>query len=1707
MQINPTSSAPLPIIRPQPSLIAALRRFQSRLLYCICFWKWFKGSSLSERQIRILQARADAKIIPSEVTFQRFQLVLKKKISLVVTTINNKQIAESIQSAKSTLLSLPDHFSSLLDLAENLTKKCNRKSPLIELIDQPAIIENNELSKNLLTWLIPKVLPPQVEETIRKESLASFTQSQKSLSLPLAKTISSWLFQSDRSKNLLEYVEAALPAMKDMEEKQKKKDIHFILRLYLITLFESKKRTHDARLRQLTPESIETLITDMFHTSAGNVTDALSQRLVAIFKGMEPDFDRTFDSIVDMLHPLVSKSSIGSAPERITEKTYVANKEEFLKAVETRAYDSMAEAVIAALFPEGLSELEAHVQIPEELTTIIEEGKKITEQMLPKDFLSSSNGYITGLLSTILGSRSTVMHDQLKKGLTKAFKSVITLFFDPKEQAALMGDSILPSVNETLKKTFIKQFLETKNHLLSILLSQLYVGSIDIEDIVSTLFNLFKQDSSTITDREEFKTLLIPFIEKNQELMRAISESPETPLNPNEVLNVLRYRTEPKSEARDLIYPNPYLGVIVSLVHNFAGFGRFVHWILNFKFIQNTISNSVLTGIAPYRKSPAGILEDSITSLDESLSEAKIVEILNEETLETLSAKEGRFDAELAKLQGESQRLKEKLDAIKEKLSNQGKPLKKQVKEELLLEETRLSFELKRLTVKIKSIVRNRDDNKQKLLALETKQASYKAIDKSDKVAKEILKISQTLFDLIIYNLKALGGLPAVFIVKKFIGSNHSYLHSVISAIYKNALVEKQNILKETLNKVLRFFVSKINPKAHLDSVPTAKDAENVEENPFTIKGCFNLPPVRSSPSNSLSLQQSEMPQVPIIAPNPALEGIPQALKAFVDHLTYYIQKKFIAPNVQSFDTQPQLLLEQLKSFPKFLIGLTNKESSEAQINQLKKVNLKALLPGPLNALLDKFVYTDDLKKAQELAAILENDEEFAKTLSIIPCKSKKDLENYTVLTLKWIFSFQNERSSRSCFSQDPDKSEDLIVQHSLESFLTLHLDPTTEIDLTLANQVYETSLNFIIAARTKQIVDYAKSSMQQTLQTRLEKILKTKSELVLNILNERLNLVVEAANDRYTQVIDGTARVINNTIVANKTIRESLGDAFNDEDFVKAFTEQKVCHRVFKNHAKALEKYADRDPTRAKELFIERHYRKKAIEVVEFLFPRIGQQENGVLAMVQELKLDQDIRKWLAPIKELLSPFLSPESANLIEEKQETLLKGCERIAADYLRNIFIDGINDAIKQGIATLSPSFIQQQLSETVLPSLQESLLKMLLKETFLMNLKSSAKENEPGMLIISIRKGGEEGNKARERLIGNMHKHLASALPNFTITLKQYGILANKFLNEVLIAIAQTATSSSQDLEPDDICEIIQEHFARQSSKEETPEAESAQSRSSKPATNQVYGEIITNILQVGQVGKIVEYASSFNLVKQQITTAICGAFEEPRSSPKALFKGIASALNGSIAKKEVVRDMLLGTSKSSDSLEKAKEQLEARKARIQQLKNDPKVSEIDKELLAIDLEELNRKLDDLSKLLIEAKKKKLKKEEAKTEALSNLSLEIMQTANIIYDFVNFLPKIMTKDMNFLAKNATLLASHGLVTLFVGANPGHLHDILDRVINQTLLSKGIVTESTLMRVTDIILRLFESKPAQKFPSSSSHDVQTQANLNVIKLING
>jgi len=1634
------------ITQPKTKFTRVFSLLTSNFLKFICFWKWFQGSKLTERQITVLRSQAEEKIIPAEQTFNRFQDILKKKIALVVKTVNARHIADTLQSAKSTLLDLPEHFNSLLDLANHLTEGCGEKSPFADLVTQPAIIKDATLTRELLVWLIPHSRESECQAPITQEVRAYFSDGRAIQAEPLVSNISAWLFASDRSQNLLDYLETKVPGLKQKNPKDKETDIHFVFGLYLNALFKFKKTEHVKRLKELTPELIESLITGTFEQNATTITDVVSARLVKIFKDMEPNFSKTFDALVAELQRLLDEEPASSTPQA----TFVGNRELFLRSLEAKAYDSMASTVLGALFPGGLDELEAHFQLPKQFADLFENSKKITELMLPKGFVASSNSYVSGLLSTVLGGRSTLISNTLKKGLVEAFKSIVSIFSNPKEQAALMTDSILPSVNDTLKKTFIKQFLTANNALFAVLLIQLKDNKIDEEAIVSQLFVLFKRDSISITDREEFKKFLIPFIAKNRALLDRLSEGVPERLNARQLLSALNYHDEPDSENSLPSHPTPYLGLVYSLLHNFMGFGRCVKWILNLNCTRNGIERALLKSLSPYRKSPAGILEDTLTAMDESLTPAKIEALINDEPLETLQKKRETLLAEIEKLKEEKSCLE-----TDQPTNNQ----------------TLVDYQIKHLNLQIAKIQAKFEGLEAKINEKEEKKLRLEKEDHPSKVALLIQNLSKTLFDIVFCNLRAIGGTPLVFIAKIGLGINQSYLHSVISNVYARALGRPQTV-KDTLHKVLSVFIRQINPKAELKAAPTAAEANAVRESSFDLKGIIALPVSDPAvapavlPAIAQPLSSSSVTDSPV-------EGIKEAITTFIDHLVKLINKEFIQPNLESLDATSQFGLEQLKALPKFLMALTG-ETSQTQIKRLEQVAISCTLSAELSRILDQLVYTSDLNKATELAKMVENDEDFKQALAEIPSREKEDSAKYTKVVLNWLFTFHNERTNRDPLGEDP------IVAHSLQEHLALKLKAES-IDPVLAQKIYETSLHFIIAARSKQIVDYTKSSMQDVLKHRLDQTLKAKSQVVVKIVNERIDALISSVTQRYTEVFDKTATIVHETLVANRHLRESLGENFTDQEFENRFSGQQACHRIFKTYKESLAKAKERDPLAVKKILLTAHYRDKASKVIEALFPGNAQNQDGVLLMIRELNLDQDVRDWLAPIKELIAPFLTPESLDLLEQKQKALLEACQSMMANYLRKLLIENISNAIKQSIDTLSPNFIQQQLSQSVLPNLQENLLKAMLKEVFLMNLNSSFWSNGFGPSIAEIVNGREKNGEVRKQLVTGLEEKLQKALRNFTIQSEQHKRLAHKFIDDILAICREKLRDSTKEPSVEEISSIIQLHFTPRVNEETDVKLISSSStvQQAKTPPKDIYGELLFAILEAGQVGKTVEWVTSFEGVKRKINSTICEVLGEVRSSPLMVLSSLKSALDSSIAKEEHVREMIAGTVKSPEALKRAHDKLVERRKKIEALKNDSKAEEHDKALLENDLTRSDFEISQVRQRIVDASTKDEEIQKSKIQALSNLPEEIMKTSQIVYDYLKFLPSVLTKDRNLTVRLATSQLTSKLTDLLIGENPEHLFGILNRLITQTLLSKGIVTESTLMRVIDEVLKSLES----------------------------
>lgn len=1646
---------PLPTItQPKTKFTRVVSLLTSHFLKFICFWKWFQGSKLTERQITVLRSQAEEKIIPAEQTFKRFQDLLKKKIALVVKTVNARHIADTLQSAKTTLVDLPEHFNFLLDLANHLTEGCGKKSPFVDLVTQPAIIKDTALTRELLAWLIPHSREPEWHTPITQEVRAYFSDGRAIQAEPLVSNISAWLFASDRSQNLLDYLETKIPGLKQKNPKDKEADIHRVFGLYLNALFQLKKTDHETRLKELTPELIERLITRTFEQSAETITNIVSARLVQVFKDMEPDFSKTFDALVAELQHLLEKGLASSTPQA----TFVGNKELFLRSLEAKAYDSMASAVLEALFPRGLDELEAHFQLPKEFADLFENSKKITEFLLPKDFVTSSNSYVIGLLSTVLGGRSTFISNTLKKGLAEAFKSIVSMFSDPKEQAALMTDSILPSVNDTLKKTFIKQFLTANNALFAVLMTQLKDNKIDEEAVVSQLFARFKQHSISITEREEFKRLLIPFIEKNRALVDKLSEGLPEPLNARQLLSAFNYQGEPDSENLTPSHPTPYLGLVYSLLHNFTGFGRFVQWILNLNFTRNGIERALLKSLSPYRKSPAGILEDTLTAMDESLTSDKIEALINDEPLETLQKKQATLIAEIEKLKEEKSRLE-----TDQPTSNQ----------------TRVDYQIKHLNLQIAKIQAKVEGLEPKIKEKEEKKSRLEKEDNTSKVALLIQNLSQTLFDIVFCNLRAVGGTPLVFIAKIGLGINQSYLHSVISNVYARALGRSQTV-KDTLHKVLSVFIRQINPKTELKTAPNAAEANALSESSFDLKGVIALPasdpavapptiPAVAEPLSSSSVTGS------------VAEGIKEAIKTFIDHLVTLVNQEFIQPNLESLDANSQFGLEQLNALPKFLMALTG-ETSQTQIKLLKQVDISCALSAELNVLLDQLVYTSDLNKAIELAKMVENDEDFKRALAEIPSREKEDSAKYTKVILNWLFTFHNERTNRNPLGEDP------ILVPSLQEHLALQLKAES-IDPVLAQKIYETSLHFIIAARSKQIVDYTKSSMQDALKHRLDQTLKAKGQVVVRIVNARIDLLISSVTQRYTEVFDKTATIVHETLVANRHLRESLGDNFTDQEFENRFIDQKACHPIFKKYAEGLAKAKDRDPLAVKKILLTTHYHTRASKVIEALFPGNAQNPDGVLLMIRELNLDQDVRDWLAPIKELIAPFLTQESLDLLEQKQKALLEACQSMMANYLRKLLIESISNAIKQSIDTLSPNFIQQQLSQSVLPNLQENLLKAMLKEVFLMNLNSSFWKTGFAPSIAEIVNSHKEHGEVREQLMLGLYKELQKALPNFTIQSEQHRRLANTFIDDILAICREKLPGSSEEPSVEEISSIIRHHFApRVNEENEVKLISSSTAHQVTTPPQDVYGELVFAILKAGQVGRVVESLTSLESVKRKINSTICEVLGEVRSSPLLVLSSLKSALDSSVAKEEHVREMIAGAVKNPEALRRAHNKLVERRKKVEALKNDPKLEDHDKALLENDLARSDFEIDQVRQRIAAVSTKDEEIQKSKIQALYNLPEEIMKTSQIVYDYLKFLPSILTKDRNFTVRLATGQLTSRLTDLLIGENPEHLFGILNRLITETLLSKGIVTESTLMRVIDEVLKSLEN-PSSHTPSLS------------------
>ena len=528
-------------------------------------------------------------------------------------------------------------FISLMDTAESSAEQAGFSSPLKAMINDIQTIKKiiPTAESEQLKWLIEnateeKILNVQsvvfrvLSNPGNKEKYGDDFFSKDGLNR-ISRMILNWMDTRPHTRSLEAY-------MKDSKIAIDPALIHEVFKATAQAIIQSKKQEFAQKLQQITGgDSLKDVSAKVVQSTGVTLSAALEDRLVKVFEKMESRFEASFDAIMQEANHFLANLNNNDPkhPFGIKSSLEVNNKATYLANLETEFQKEIALAITEALFPndngvDSLNALIGNLSLGGEIGDIKKEGLQLVGYLLPKGFSP-----ITSYLNDAPEQNVALMRTQIENGIRSAVKGLVTSLTSPKEQQETMLNSVMPSIVDTLKRTFIGQVLNARLKTVSRLLADYSNGMTSLPDVQEEMFKLVKKHSAQMDwgdgpkAQDEFDQLLNPLLNNLLSQIEKVKED-DPIISAKKIRAIVGAFNAPPNVQVDDTTASVYMNLVTNIFTKVTKFGKCVEWLLGFEWLKKKIGQSIAVNLGDMRTSPHSILASSLDSLDNSLSESKI---------------------------------------------------------------------------------------------------------------------------------------------------------------------------------------------------------------------------------------------------------------------------------------------------------------------------------------------------------------------------------------------------------------------------------------------------------------------------------------------------------------------------------------------------------------------------------------------------------------------------------------------------------------------------------------------------------------------------------------------------------------------------------------------------------------------------------------------------------------------------------------------------------------------------------------------------------------------------------------------------------------------------------------------------------------------------------------------------------------------------
>ena len=554
----------------------------------------------------------------------------------------------------------------------------------------------------------------------------------------------------------------------------------------------------------------------------------------------------------------------------------------------------------------------------------------------------------------------------------------------------------------------------------------------------------------------------------------------------------------------------------------------------------------------------------------------------------------------------------------------------------------------------------------------------------------QIQRISQTAYGLIMFKTRQVTGFIGAFIARRIVTPNR--LDTVIKRVYNNLLGRSVN-LKTTLYKIFAIGVNTIsgsnpnngaNPKKAFDAIEVGN---SVSERPATAERSI------------LAFRHGEEVMVPA-APGPVdivktyhknLHDLPETVQALVHKKFEQALQQIIAPQLSALKEPLADLFASLKQIPALLIDAG--KHSLMNIDKLKKSDKQKPLKTKRKKLLHLLTARNNPDKRTKLLLLIQSDERVKKALNALPLPLGKNIDFYAEPLLRWLFIETNQEKPLHAFCAD--KGIVLNEENKL-----------------IIDQIFDLYVSFLAEKRTELVLSDHQATITDVMKSKIEEAFKTKTEKLFDILLTRLSHLIERVRPNYKKIVDSLITDVHSIIVhgVNPAFIAASERPLEPDAFAKAFAKTGACTRAARNS----EREGD---------ILEEISRDKPEQLLRLLFPEDG--VNGFDAiefLTKELDMAGDVKDLLLYVTEELSPYLNKEMQAAIAVNQPILLDHLNRMSANYVRHLLVDGGTKLFATAYAQINTANLSRMLSENALPGIKKELQGLIVPERFQLRLK-------------------------------------------------------------------------------------------------------------------------------------------------------------------------------------------------------------------------------------------------------------------------------------------------------------------------------------------------------------------------------------------------